>query len=288
MSQHTGLFVRFWGVRGSIPSPGPDTALVGGNTACVEVCSRTTRVVLDAGSGLRALGDALVAAREHERTTVLLSHVHWDHVMGVPFFSPIYMPGCQIEFVSGNHGTPLHELLRRQMTQPMFPVPLDSLPSKVTTREVADGASFDVGDITVSVCKLNHPDPVYAFRLSHGGASVVFATDTEHFSCVDPRLARLSRGADLLIYDAQYTPEEYAGEVGPPRTGWGHSTFAAGAELARAAGVRTLALFHHDPRRKDGEVGEIVRRARELFPETIASREGMTVHLPGAAIDSAA
>ena len=286
--QDTKLKVRFWGVRGSLPSPGPDTALVGGNTSCVEVTTPTTRVILDAGSGLRALGDALVKSGEHRDTTILLSHVHWDHVMGIPFFSPLYMPGCKVTFVSGGHGLPLRDVLSRQMTQPMFPVGFDRIGSSVVCREIAPAERLTIGDLEIDVAMLNHPDPVYAFRLSHGGKSVVFATDTEHFACVDPRLLRLASGADLLIYDAQYTPEEYAGEVGPPRTGWGHSTFAAGAELARAAGVGTLALFHHDPRRTDAEVAGIVQRARGLFPDTVAAREGLTVELDAAVRSRAA
>jgi phosphoribosyl 1,2-cyclic phosphodiesterase len=273
------LSVRFWGVRGSLPSPGPDTALIGGNTSCVEICSPTTRLVLDAGTGLRALGDSLMARGEHRNTTVLLSHVHWDHVMGVPFFTPMYIPGSEITFATGNHGQPLRSLLHRQMSAPMFPVDLGRVPASLAFVDLADGQRRDFGDISVEICRLNHPDPVYAFRLEHGGRSVVYATDTEHYACIDPRLQRLSRGADLLIYDAQYTPEEYAGEVGPARVGWGHSTYAAGAELAAAADVKTLALFHHDPRRKDAEVAAIVERARDLFPGAVAAREGLTLDL---------
>jgi phosphoribosyl 1,2-cyclic phosphodiesterase len=277
------LRVRFWGVRGSIPVPGPETVGVGGNTACVEVCGGGSRVVLDAGTGLRGLGNALVAAGEHGDVTVLLSHVHWDHVMGLPFFTPIYMPGVQLTVASGPAGRqPLRELLRRQMSAPMFPVDLGEVGAKVVCRELAEGRSFSVGALEVEMARLNHPDPVYAYRVSYGGRSVVFATDTEHYSCVDPRLARLARGADLLIYDAQYTPEEYAGEAGPSRVGWGHSTFAAGAELARVAGVGELALFHHDPGRSDAAVGAIVDRARGLFSQTFAAREGLTVALGGA------
>ncbi len=277
------LQVRFWGVRGSIPTPGPDTVGVGGNTACVEVCGGGSRVVLDAGTGLRGLGNALVGAGEHRDVTVLLSHVHWDHVMGLPFFAPIYMPGVQLTVASGPAGRqPLRELLRRQMSAPMFPVDLGAVGARVTCRDLADGQRFSVGALAIEMARLNHPDPVYAYRVSYGGRSVVFATDTEHYACVDPRLARLARGADLLIYDAQYTPEEYAGEAGPSRVGWGHSTFAAGAELARAAGAGTLALFHHDPGRSDAAVSAIVERARGLFPDTIAAREGLVVALDGA------
>jgi phosphoribosyl 1,2-cyclic phosphodiesterase len=278
----TKLTVRFWGVRGSLPSPGADTVLVGGNTACVEVHSATTRIILDAGSGMRALGDALVAAGQHRQTTILLSHVHWDHVMGLPFFGPMYIPGCEVTLASGNHGQPLRELMKRQMSAPMFPVDLDRVGARLSYVDLLDGQRTQIGDLTVEIARANHPDPVYAYRIEHAGRAMVFATDTEHFSCIDPKLARLSRNVDLLVYDAQYTPEEYAGVNGPPRTGWGHSTYAAGAELAMAANVGTLALFHHDPRRTDDGVAAIVERARKVFPSTIAAREGLAVELEGA------
>jgi phosphoribosyl 1,2-cyclic phosphodiesterase len=281
MSTTSKLSVRFWGVRGSLPSPGPSTVVVGGNTACVEVTAGSTRLILDAGTGLRALGDSLLASGQHRHNTILLSHVHWDHVMGLPFFVPLYMPGVDLTIASGSHGTNLRDLLHRQMSAPMFPVDLDRVGANVGCRDLADGERVKMGDITVEVSRLNHPDPVYAYRLEHAGRSVVYATDTEHYSCIDPRLLRLARGADILIYDAQYTPEEYAGEKGPPRTGWGHSTYAAGAELAAAAGVGTLALFHHDPRRSDDEVAAIVQRARHLFPSTVAARESLTLELDG-------
>jgi phosphoribosyl 1,2-cyclic phosphodiesterase len=279
------LQVRFWGVRGSIPVPGPATVGVGGNTACVEVCGGGSRLVLDAGSGLRGLGDALLASGEHRDVTLVLSHVHWDHIMGLPFFAPLYVPGVRLTVAAGpagRGGESLRDVLRRQMSAPMFPVDLTDVGAEVVCRDLREGESFSVGALRVEAARLNHPDPVYAFRVSHGGRSVVYATDTEHYACVDPRLERLARGADLLIYDAQYTPEEYAGEAGPCRAGWGHSTYRAGAELARAAGAQALALFHHDPGRDDAQVAALVERARSLFPRTFAAREGLTVGLGGA------
>jgi phosphoribosyl 1,2-cyclic phosphodiesterase len=285
------LSIRFWGVRGSIPAPGPDTAVVGGNTSCVEINGGGTRLVLDAGSGLRLLGDEMMTRGAHREQPVhlLLSHVHWDHVMGLPFFTPLYVPGTEIHVATGPSGAPLRDLLRRQMSAPMFPVDLERAAAKLVTHDLVDGQRLRVGALEVEVARLNHPDPVYGYRIEHGGRSVVYATDTEHYACVDPRLLRLARGADLLIYDAQYTPEEYRGEVGMAKVGWGHSTFAAGAEIAAAAGVQKLCLFHHDPRRTDEGVAALLRRARELFPETVAAREGLTLELPvrGGARDAA-
>ena len=283
--------VKFWGVRGSIASPGAETALVGGNTSCVEVTGGGSRVILDAGSGIRALGDALVKAGEHKRVHLLLSHVHWDHVMGIPFFTPLYVPGCEVVIGSGplerdgasGKRLPLREVLQRQMTPPLFPIDFDSVSGRVTTVDLEPDSAFTVGRLEVTMATLSHPDPVWAYRISFGGHSVVYATDTEHEEGkIDERLVRLARGADVLIYDAQYTPEEYRGEVGPSKRGWGHSTYEAGVDVARAASVKTLALFHHDPRRSDAQVSEIVQRSRAIFPSTVAAREAVSLRFEAA------
>ncbi len=272
--------IVFRGVRGSLSTPGPDTAGVGGNTSCVEVLAGGRRIVLDAGSGLRSLGDELMADGP-TATTLLLSHLHWDHIQGLPFFAPLYAAGHRVHVRSGpNSLMGLHEALRRQMSPPFFPVPIDRVAAQLEVSEIAPGAEFAVGDARVTAALLNHPDPVYGYRIECGGRSVVYATDTEHYSCVDPTLRALAEGADVLIYDAQYTPEEYRGADGAPaRVGWGHSTFAAGAALAHAAGVGQLVLFHHDPRRTDAGVRSLELRAQRLFPATVAAREGDVIDL---------
>ena len=268
------LSVHFHGVRGSIAAPGITTARVGGNTSCVEVIAGDTRIVLDAGTGLRALGDRLITTGP-TATTILLSHLHWDHIQGLPFFTPIYVPGNWVEVVTGGNGVmPLEAALRRQMSAPFFPVELDDVRGQLRWREPRIGEAFHVGDVRVTMAKLNHPDPVYGYRLDYAGASIVYATDTEHFACVDPNLVRLAAGADVLIYDAQYTPEEYPGKVG-----WGHSTWEAAAALAATAGVRQLVLYHHDPRRSDEQVAAIEARAAAVRPGTIAAREGQVLHV---------
>jgi len=266
-------------VRGSLASPGPATTDVGGNTSCVEVLADGRRIVFDAGTGLRSLGEELVAAGPSE-TTVLLSHLHWDHIQGLPYFAPLYAPGHAVHVLSGpNEVMPLGEALRRQMSPPFFPVSFDRVARQLSVGEVAVGEPLSLGDrVRVTVARLNHPDPVYGFRVECGGRAVVYATDTEHFSCVDPGLRALADGADVLIYDAQYTPEEYRGDGGgPAKVGWGHSTFAAGAALAHAAGVGELVLFHHDPGRTDAQVRGMEVRAQRLFDATRAAREGMVI-----------
>ena len=261
------LTVRFLGVRGSIATPG---VTAGGNTACLEVVAGDTRIILDAGTGLRALGDERMASGIRH-STILLSHLHWDHVAGLPFFTPVYVPGHRVEIASGPNGVMPHEAAIRSLFRaPFFPVDFDDLGGTVIARELRANDRFEIGDITVSMARLNHPDPVYGFRLEHGGQSIVYATDTEHFACVDPTLKRLAAGADILIYDAQYTPEEY-----PSKVGWGHSTWLAGTELARAAGVPQLVLFHHDPGRSDAQLAALEATAATTLPGTVAAREGM-------------
>lgn len=268
MSTHD-LTVRFLGVRGSIATPGADKT-AGGNTACVEVTAGDTRIILDAGTGLRTLGDERMA-KGPRHSTILLSHLHWDHVAGLPFFTPIYVPGHRVEIASGPNGVMPHDdAIRSLFRAPFFPVDYAQLADQVSTRELRANEKFTIGDITITMAKLNHPDPVYGFRLEHGGHSIVYATDTEHFACVDPTLKKLAAGADILIYDSQYTPEEY-----PSKVGWGHSTWLAGAELARAAGVPQLVLFHHDPNRTDAQLAEIEAAAQGNLPGTVAAREGM-------------
>jgi phosphoribosyl 1,2-cyclic phosphodiesterase len=265
--------IRFWGVRGSIASPGPETAGVGGNTSCVEVRCGNERIVLDAGTGLRNLGNALVAEGAPVSLTLLLSHFHWDHIQGLPFFVPAYLPQTKLTIVgSGGDRATLRDKLSRQMTEPHFPVQLDDLAAQMTYREARAGRRFDVGEVAVRVARVNHPGGAFAYRIEHGGHSLVYATDTEHYACVDPALRALALGADVLVYDAQYTPEEYQAKVG-----WGHSTYAAGAEVARSAGVGRLVLFHHDPQRSDEGVASVEKAAQALFPSTVAAREGMTL-----------
>jgi phosphoribosyl 1,2-cyclic phosphodiesterase len=248
----------------------------------VEIRCGAQRIILDAGTGLRALGDQLLSEGE-VKATLLLSHHHWDHIQGLPFFVPIYLPSTQLEVIGpAAERCSMHEVLEHQMQSPVFPVRLDQVPSRLVTRDVQPGESFAVGDCKVTAAKLNHPGGSMAYRIDHAGRSVVYATDTEHYSCVDPTLCKLAEGADVLIYDSQYTPAEYSGKSGPSKVGWGHSTFEAGAALASRAGVDKYLLFHHDPKRTDAEVFDLEHRARELFPESHAATEGLEIVLPQA------
>jgi phosphoribosyl 1,2-cyclic phosphodiesterase len=281
--------IRFWGVRGSIASPGPDTAAVGGNTSCVEVMCGKTRIVLDAGTGLRSLGNYLLRDFQERAScdpndvregqplalTLLLSHYHWDHIQGLPFFVPVYMKQADLTIVGHANGVmSVREALTHQMTAPVFPVRLDEIGARLATREVSLGETFDVGEAKVTVAKGNHPGGVVAYRIEHEGKSLVYATDTEHYACVDPALKKLAEGADVLVYDSQYSPEEYRTKVG-----WGHSTYVEGAELARSAGVGKFVLFHHDPMRTDAQVADFEAGAQSLFASSVAAREGMVLEV---------
>jgi phosphoribosyl 1,2-cyclic phosphodiesterase len=270
--------VRFWGVRGSIAVSGPRYLATGGNTPCVEILHEGCRLVLDGGTGLRALGDALGFVPLE--ATVLFTHVHWDHIQGVPFFTPAYNPDAKITFMGAKRdGVDVRSALASQMKPPTFPVTLDTLSAQIGFRDVVTPDPFEVGPFRVTPVDLQHPDGVLAYRVSAGGRTVVFATDVEHGDRVDERVIALSEGADLLIHDAQYTVPEYRGLRGPSRRGWGHSTWTDAVEVARKAGVSRLALFHHDPTRSDEALAAIEGEAKTFFAPTFAAREGSPLEL---------
>ena len=260
--------LRFWGVRGSLPTPGPATAGVGGNTSCVEVRLGGERIIIDGGSGLRALGSA--EPGQPIVGTMLFSHMHWDHIQGVPFYGGLYHPMSQLSII-GPEG--LEETLEVQMSEPTFPVGMDAFGAKVSFAVARPGDRFTVGGVEVRAIGLNHPGGALGFCLTARGASLAYLCDHEQGD--EPpaeALVEAVRGVDVLICDAQYTPEEY--EL---KRGWGHSTYAQIAEIALAAEVGTLYLTHHDPMRSDIEVSKLEKRARRIVPSATAAREGGVV-----------
>lgn len=278
--------IKFWGVRGSIPTPGPDTVEFGGNTSCVEVRAGKAILIFDGGTGLRLLGKELV--REMPLVAhIFFSHVHWDHIQGFPFFDPAFVPGNAIHLYGGNNvSRTLEETLAGQMDHPSFPVHLTDMGAKMTFNDLAEGQvleidSGDGGKAKITTGRGNHPNGVWAYRVEHEGHSVVYATDTEHYAITDPKLTKLAKGTDVLVYDAQYTPEEYAGTAGKggSKVGWGHSTFEAATLLAQASGAHKLVLFHHDPMQNDAAVREKEKRAKASFPSSVAAFEGLTIDL---------
>ncbi len=278
--------IKFWGVRGSIPTPGPDTVEIGGNTSCVELRAGKTIVIFDGGTGLRLLGKELVKEMPIE-AYIFFSHVHWDHIQGFPFFDPAFVAGNKIHLYGGNNvSRTLEETLAGQMDHPSFPVHLTDMGAKMTFNDLFEGQVLELADgnggkLKITTARGNHPNGVWAYRVEHGGKAVVYATDTEHYGVVDPKLLKLATGADVLIYDSQYTPEEYAGTagLGGPKVGWGHSTYEEAGKLAKAAHAKHLLLFHHDPMQNDVAVREKERRAKALFPHTTAAYEGLVLEL---------
>lgn len=271
--------VRFWGVRGSIAVSGTDYLHTGGNTTCVEITSGGHRLILDGGTGLRALGASLgVAPLE---ATLLFTHLHWDHIQGVPFFMPAYHPDSELTFMGMDRPSGgLRDALAGQMHPPQFPVTLDELRGAKHFRDVRPDRPFDVGPFHVVPLDFHHPDGVVAFRIEADGRSCVFATDVEHKDGIERSLVDLCHGADLLIHDAQYTSDEYTGASGgPSKVGWGHSTWDEAVSVAQHADVQRLALFHHDPDRIDDEVAVIESWAQERFPAAFAAREGAAIAL---------
>ena len=277
MTRSFRMRLRFWGVRGSIPTPQPEKLEFGGNTACVEIRLPGGEVlVFDGGTGIRDLG-LLLTRESGDRPLnlhVLLTHFHWDHIQGIPFFGPLYSPLNTVTFHGhGALGGP-ERMLGGQMQEPYFPVGLELAAATKEFVEVGE-TSFKLGPATIHPFPLNHPQGALGYRIEHQGAVVVYATDLEHGQKhLDGVLREYSSGADLLIYDAQYTPEEYE-----EHRGWGHSTWLEATRVAAEAGVRKLVLFHHDPSHDSKKTKQIVAQAQARFPETIAAQEGWAAHL---------
>ena len=265
------MLVRFWGTRGSIATPGAATLRYGGNTSCVEVMSDSgTTLLIDAGTGANALGKALMEQRRAARGHILISHTHWDHIQGLPFFAPLFVADADWHIYGPRGiGRTLQDVLAAQMDYAYFPVALNAFASKLHYHEVVEGG-FSVEDVWITTQYLNHPALTVGYRLEADGASMVYASDHEPH---DPRAGEgftgtgeggdathieFLRDADLVIHDAQYTAAEYRAKIG-----WGHSSIEYAADVAMAAKAKKLALYHHDPNRSDDAVDRLVSTARE-------------------------
>jgi len=299
--------VKFWGVRGSIASPGPGTVRFGGNTSCVEVRAGSEIIILDAGTGLRPLGVSLLKEFKNRplNLTLLLTHTHWDHIQGLPFFQPIYQAQCRLRilgFEGARRG--LVNVLSGQMESPYFPVLFDELPGNIEIEELKD-LEFQVGPLRVLAAFANHPGVCVGYRLFTDHGSVAFFPDNEphlHLHKAPPGQATDSpaalefarreeqksldflRDTDVLILDSQYDCEEYKSHVG-----WGHGCVDSAVGMAVKAGVKKLFLFHHDPDHDDAKIDRMVTHARKLVKaqngnlRVDAAREGMAVELPTSA-----
>lgn len=270
--------VRFWGVRGSIACPGPETTVFGGNTSCVEIQCGDSHVILDAGTGIRPLGNQLVESGGVVDADILLSHTHLDHIVGLPFFGPAYCEDSTLRMWAG-HLAPSHTLkkvLGAMMVDPLFPIPMDVMAANKSFHDFQAGETLTLTcGATVKTCPLNHPNGATGYRVEQNGRAVCYVTDTEHIEGIhDEHILALVQDADVFIYDTTYTDEEYEAH-----RGWGHSTWQVGATLAEMANVDTFVPFHHDPSHDDAAMTQIETDARSRFENTVVAREGLTLTL---------
>lgn len=270
--------VRFWGVRGTLATPGADTVHYGGNTSCVEVDLGRRSIIFDAGTGIKKLGDQLNGRGGPVETDILFSHCHMDHVCGVPFFAPFYGAPNRIRLWAGNllPNGKLEATIRSIMSPPLFPIEIDAFQAEVQFRDFRAGDTLDLGGgIRARTGMLNHPGGSVGYRLECAGKSVAYITDTEHRrNELDPAVLSLIQDADLMIYDCTYTDEEF-----PSYAGWGHSTWQQAVRLADAAKARKLAVFHHDPDHDDGFLRKVETEAAKLHPGAFVAREGLVLTL---------
>lgn len=299
------LRVKFWGVRGSYPTPGAETVKFGGNTACVEVRAGSRTIILDAGTGIIPLGHELAGRRALE-VVLLFSHLHHDHTQGFPFFVPAYLPNAKLH-IFGPDGTheSLKNVLEHNQSSEMFPVSLREMASSkdiqsvresqvivwdeagVRAVESAVGESDDA--VVIRIHKsYAHPGGVYVYRITWRGRSVVYATDTEGYAGTDRRLVQFAKDADVLIHDAQYSDEHYWGQLAglPSTQGYGHSTVTMACEVSACARAGQLVLFHHDPSYSDARIADMEAAAREKFDNLQAAQEGLEIDITSSPIRS--
>ena len=270
--------LTFWGVRGSLPTPKRDNLGYGGNTSCLEIRSADNEIaIFDAGTGIRNLGEALMRQSQGKglKLHIFLTHYHWDHIQGLPLFAPLFQAGNEIIFYASERLGSIQQHLGGQMNAPYFPVKFDEVAARTRFVEM-DAQSVAVGDLRVRSFPMYHPQGAGGFRIESPSGAIVYASDLEPGQGELDRVVReVADGADTLIYDAQYTPEEYR-----THRGWGHSHWREAAAVANDARVKELILFHHDPSHNDDLLSELQNQTRALFERTTSAREGMVIEYP--------
>lgn len=288
---HPTAKLVFWGVRGSTPTLERDTWRYGGNTPCLELTAPDgTRFILDCGTGMRMLGNQWAGSPDNSgiEAEVLVTHYHWDHIQGIPFFHPFFNARNRFHFYSFQSkdlgSDSLRQVLEAQLAKPYFPVDVTMMTAQRDFHEIAGGQKWEIKGTKIATAWLNHPQGCLAYRLDTAAGSVVYATDNEPgVAQFDATLRQFANGVDVLVYDAQYSPEQ----VATTRKGWGHSSWLEGVRVARDAKARNLVLFHHDPDSSDQKVDGFLSAARREFPATWAAVEGMAITLSDRGVDVA-
>ena len=275
------MYIRFWGVRGTVPTPGRDTINVGGNTSCIEVrTSDDQLIILDAGTGILPLGRHLLKENPGRIIgSILISHTHWDHIQGFPFFAPIWGRTNRFVLVGRKRvGQRLEEIVSGQFMEPYLPFTYKSLPADLIVKEIDDNETIIIGDKTrVQVAIMNHPGGCLGFRIENEDAVFAYCSDVGHEDdSFDPGVLKLAEGADLLVHDSHFTTLDERNM----RRDWGHSTWLEAAQVALETHVKNLALFHFSPDMDDAAVTQIAQKARTIFPRTLIAREGLELQLP--------
>lgn len=272
------FLIQFWGVRGSVPSPGSDTIRYGGNTSCVEMRIGGKRLIFDGGTGLRMLGKSLKSEMPID-AHMFFTHYHWDHIQGVPFFTPAFTQGNCLH-IHGSVPTPgisMQDHFQGRVLHLNSPVPVEQLRADIKFHDLVCGDAFSVDDIAIETAPLNHPNGAMGYRVTWQDYSVCYCTDTEHFEDhLDENVMHLARNANMLIYDAMYTDEEYHNPKSP-KVGWGHSTWQEALRVGEAAGVKRVAIFHHEPNHTDDFLDQVALQVAEIAPQSFMAREGLVV-----------
>ena len=275
MPLDSDFFVKFWGVRGSIPCPGPDTAIYGGNTPCVEIRCGSNVLIFDAGTGIRPLGNILAADNVRD-VDLFLTHTHLDHINGFPMFNFLFDDKNHLKIWAGRREvwSSIKDIFEKFMAPPIWPLSIENLGAEIIFSDFEIGEEFSPKPgIIIRTVNLNHPQGAVGYRVDFSGKSICYVTDTEHAKdCRDQNILKLIEGADIVIYDASFTDEEY-----PNFVGWGHSTWQEGVRLCTDAGAQRLAVFHHLPGRSDDELAIIDSSVGVLLPGSVVAREGMVL-----------
>ncbi len=268
--------VKFWGVRGSVPTPGKDTVRYGGNTSCLEMEIAGKRLIFDGGTGMRELGEDLMQEIPVE-AYIFFTHYHWDHIQGFPLFTPAFTPGNCFHIYGAipPEGKSMKQHFIDRVLHYNSPVPIKGMQADLRFYELQHGQKMRLHGIEIETGSLNHPNTAMGYRVTWKGRSAVYCSDTEHFpDGLDESVVNLARNADVLIYDAMYTDDEYHNPKSS-KVGWGHSTWQEAIKVAEVAGVKRIVIFHHEPTHSDDFMDQIAEKVKAVCPQAVMAREGL-------------